>query len=118
MSTKDDLTTEFTEAKWDAEAILDRIMVTSTMTPGAIQAAQGLAESVNATYLKMNRAFNRIKSLQDSSISGDVRGRLNDCSDQLTAMVPATAATGPPPTSSPDPTHQEPAGTVKGLKPR
>ena len=87
-----------------------------TLTPGAIQAAQSLAESVNTAYIKMNRAFNRIKSLQDSSISGDdldslkgdlddVRGRLNDCSNQLTAMIPATAATGPPPTSSPNPTH-------------
>ena len=63
------------------------------------------------TYLNI---FFRIKGLQDSSISGedldslkgdDVRGRLNDCSNQLTAMVPATAATGPPPTSSPEPTH-------------
>ena len=46
----------------------------------------------------------------------DVRGRLNDCSDQLTAMVPATAATGPPPTSSPDPTHQGTSRDSKGIE--
>ena len=31
MTAKNDLTTEFTNAKWDAEAILDRIAITPTM---------------------------------------------------------------------------------------
>ena len=35
MTTKEDLTTEFTDAKWDDEAILDRILITSTMAPGS-----------------------------------------------------------------------------------
>ena len=57
----------------------------------------------------MNMTFNKIKTLQDVSISGynldafkgdldDIRGRLKVCSDQLAAMVPAVAAPGLPPT--------------------
>ena len=47
MAGKDALISDFTDAKWDAEATIDQIVITPTMSQGFVEGAHGLIEMAN-----------------------------------------------------------------------
>ena len=93
MTTKEALTDEFNNAKWAAEAKLDRVVVKSSMTPDFIQAQKNIIEHADQNYIKMFQCHGKLKTLPDDTITGDdldslkadiddVRGKLNNCTDK------------------------------------
>ena len=106
MSTKETVLEAFNDAKADANALLEQIVVTPTMNPRRISSARELVEAANVAYMKMYRAYNRIVDLEDPTITGDdleklkgdlddVKGTLHDSRTQLDDKSPTLQAAGP-----------------------
>ena len=71
MSTKETLLAAFNNAKVEANALLEQIVITPAMNSRRNSTAQSLAETANTAYLRMNKMYTKIMDLQDTTISGD-----------------------------------------------
>ena len=87
MAGKDALISDFTDAKWDAEAKMDRIGITPTMSQGFVEGAHGLIEMANKAYLRMYKLYSKIQSLQDVSLTGDDLESLKADLDDVRGMI-------------------------------
>ena len=94
MATKEALCDAFNDAKMEANATLEQIVVTPTMNSKRIHTARGLVEVANTAYLKMYKLYIKVTELKDPTISGDdldsmkgdvddVRGTLHDSRTEL-----------------------------------
>ena len=107
MATKEALCDAFNDAKMEANATLEQIVVTPTMNSKRIHTARGLVEVANTAYLKMYKLYIKVTELKDPTISGDdldsmkgdvddVRGTLHDSRTELDDRSASLAANGQP----------------------